>query len=619
MCGIVGVLHFEKDRPIRKDELKKMTDIIEHRGPDGEGFYINKNIGLGHRRLAIIDLETGNQPLISDDKYKILIFNGEIYNYIEIREELINKGYEFRTESDTEVILKSYEEWGYDCQNKFNGMWAFALWDEIKQELFLSRDRIGEKPLHYSVFENSFVFGSEMKSLFAYGIPKIPDLSLLEIYFVSTYIPDPYSFYKNIFKLEAGNYLVVKNGKINKYKYWDLPEIDESNMIKDKDYVYDQFEYLFRDSVNIRMRSDVPFGAFLSGGLDSSSIVSVMSELTNIPINTFTIGYPEKEFDESILAQQVADKFKTCHHTGKINPYDFDNILENVAFHYDEPFGDTSSIPTGYVSKFASEKVKMVLTGDGGDEVLSGYNSYAGVKLAQLYQKFPKLVQNKLPQIIAGVKQYSKGDVRLKLNKIENILTSSSLSFEERMIHKRSYIDLAIIKKLTSEISDIYPIEDYYFDIMKHCSYKNDFYKLMYLDIKYDLPNAYLVKVDRMSMAHSLETRAPFLDYRLIEFMVGVDKSLKMDGWERKTILRNTIGKTLPKRLLKAPKKGFDIPLTSWFKGEYFEDKIRINLKEVRNLLNSNTISTIVDDNNLNLSDNGSFIWMLMKVNKMIS
>lgn len=619
MCGITGVYHFDKDRYIDEQRLQKMTDIIRHRGPDGEGFYIKNNIGLGHRRLAIIDLETGDQPFVSDDEKKILVFNGEIYNYIEVREELKRKGHKFRTESDTEVILKSYEEWGHECQNKFNGMWAFALWDENKQELFLSRDRIGEKPLHYSVFENSFVFGSEMKSLFSYGIPKTPDFSLLEIYFVSTYFPDPFSFYKNINKLEAGKYLVVKNGKINKFTYWDLPEIDESNMIKDKSHIYDQFEYLFKDSINIRMRSDVPFGAFLSGGLDSSSIVSVMSEMSDFPINTFTIGYPEKQYDESVLAQQVADKFGCFHLTGNINPYDFDQILEEVAFHYDEPFGDTSSIPTGYVSKFASEKVKMVLTGDGGDEVLSGYNSYAGVKLALLYQKFPRSIQKKLPQIVSDIKQYSKGNIRLKFNKIENILASSSLSFTDRMIHKRSYIDLSTIKKLTANISGIHPIEDFYSDIMKKCSYKSDFYKLMYLDIKYDLPNAYLVKVDRMSMAHSLETRAPFLDYRLIDFMVKVDKSIKMDGWERKSILRNTIGKNLPKNLLKAPKKGFDIPLTSWFKGEYFEEKIRTNLNEVRNLLNNETVNSVVDDNNLNLSDNGSFIWMLMKVNRMIN
>lgn len=619
MCGITGVLHFEKDRIVEKDRLKKMTDIIRHRGPDGEGFYIDNNIGLGHRRLAIIDLETGDQPMLSDDKQLILVFNGEIYNYIEIKEELKLKGYQFHTESDTEVILKSYEEWGHDCQNKFNGMWAFALWDVRKQELFLSRDRMGEKPLHYSVFENSFVFGSEMKSLFSYGIPKIPDLTFLEIYFITTYFPDPHSFYKNISKLEAGTYLTVKEGKVKKYKYWDLPEIDESNMIIEKDYVYDQFEYLFKDSVKIRMRSDVPFGAFLSGGLDSSSIVSVMSEMTNIPINTFTIGFPEKDYDETILAQQVAENFGTIHYNGQINPYDFDKILENVAFHFDEPFGDTSSIPTGVVSKFASEKVKMVLTGDGGDEVLSGYNSYAGLKMASLYQRSPGLIQKKLPQFINEFKQYSKGSLRLKLNRIENILETSSLPFEQRMIQKRAYTDFSLIKNLTSNISDIYPIEDFYLDIFKKCSYKDEFYKLMYLDIKYDLPNAYLVKVDRMSMAHSLETRAPFLDYRLIEFMIGVDKKVKMKGWERKTILRKTIGKSLPKSLLNAPKRGFDIPLTSWFKDEYFSDKISNNLRKVKSLLDNDAISEIVDNNSLNLSHNGSFIWMMMKVNKMLN
>ena len=618
MCGITGIVHFDRLQSLDEQKLKRMTDVIEHRGPDSEGFYVDNHIGLGHRRLSIIDLQTGNQPMFSEDQKKVIVFNGEIYNYIEIREELIKKGYRFQSESDTEVILNAYEEWGYECQNKFNGMWAFALWDQTKQVLFLSRDRIGEKPIHYSIFENTFVFGSEMKSLFTYGIPKIADFSLTELYLMLAYIPEPYTFYKNIFKLKAGHYLIVKNQKVEEFKYWDLPEIDESNMLKDKDYIYEQFESLFKDSIKIRMRSNVPYGAFLSGGLDSSSIVSVMSGISEFPINTFTIGFPQKDFDESLLASDVAKKFHTSHHLGEINPDDFDTIINKIAFHYDEPFGDSSAIPTGYVSKFAREKVKMVLTGDGGDEVLSGYNSYVGIKIASLYQKFPHLIQNNLPRIVSILKHQTKGQLRLKMNKIDSVLNTSRLPFEERMIQKRANTDYLSIKKMTSKMEEIYPIEDFISDIMKKCSFKDEFYKLMYLNFKYDLPNGYLVKVDRMSMAYSLETRTPFLDYRLIEFMTGVDKNVKMQGWERKSILRNTIGRTLPDTLLNAPKKGFGIPLREWFKSGHFEDKINNNLKAAKSILDQETIELIVNENKEGLKDHGSFVWTLMMLNKMI-
>ena len=383
MCGITGIYHFNKERSVDKSQLKRMTDIIRHRGPDSDGFYLNGNIGLGHRRLSIIDLSTGDQPMFNNDKSISIIFNGEIYNYIELRQELIQKGHKFRTTSDTEVAIKSYEEWGFDCQNKFNGMWAFALWDERKKHLFLSRDRIGEKPLHYTIYNNSLIFGSEIKSLFAYGIPKRFETELIEIYLVLTYIPAPYTFYKDIKKLLPGHYLLIKNENVEEKKYWDLPEIDEDNMFTNKGKIYDKFDYLLKDSVKIRMRSDVPFGAFLSGGLDSSSIVALMSEISNFPVKTFTIGFDDTNFDESALAQEVAKKFNTEHFRGTVTPDKFEESLERIVFHYDEPFGDSSAIPTGYVSKFAADKVKMVLTGDGGDEVLSGYRGYIGLKFIE--------------------------------------------------------------------------------------------------------------------------------------------------------------------------------------------------------------------------------------------
>ena len=619
MCGIAGIYHFDRDRPVSKEKLKQMTDIIKHRGPDGYGYFIENNVGLGHRRLSIIDLNTGDQPMYSDDGNKVIIFNGEIYNYIELREELSMKGYVFKTNSDTEVVIKSYEEWGFDCQNKFNGMWAFALWDKLKQELFLSRDRIGEKPLHYSVYENSLVFGSEMKSLNMYGVPREPDYSLLELYLVFTNIPEPFSFYKNIKKLRAGHYILVKDGKVKEYKYWDLPEIDESNMITNKQLVYDQFNFLLKDAVKIRMRSDVPFGAFLSGGLDSSSIVSVMSENSNYPINTFTIGFPEKAFDESKLAEHVARKFNTNHNLGTVHPADFDEILNKAAFHYDEPFGDSSAIPTGYVSKFAAAKVKMVLTGDGGDEALSGYNSYLGLKISRMINRMPGFLKSSYLCINALASPILKGNIRYKSNKINDIIRTADLDFNERIAKKTIYTDFNHIKGLTTKVSsDIISIEDYLSDFMSKTSYKDSFYKLMYYNYKHSLPNDYLVKVDRMSMAHSLEARLPFLDYRLIEFMISVDKKVKLQGFERKSVLRKTIGKTLPDAILNAPKKGFGIPLVDWFMDDSFGNQIDVNLSSAGKLLSKKIINKIVEENRSGKRDNGNFLWTLMMLNKNI-
>ena len=616
MCGISGFLHFDKERPVDLAVLKKMTDIIYHRGPDAQGFYIKDNLALGHRRLSIIDLNTGEQPMYNDDKTVVLIYNGEIYNYIELREELRRYGYTFKTNSDSEVIIKAYQRWGIECQNKFNGMWAFALWDERKQQLLLSRDRIGEKPLHYTIFENTLIFGSEIKSILSYGVSKILNPELLEIYLTLSYIPAPFTFYKNILKLKAGYCLIIKNSKVKEHQYWELPQIDENNMNKDKREVYKNFENLFTDSVRIRMRSDVSYGAFLSGGLDSSSIVAVMSEISSYPIETFTIGFEEKSYDERFLAKLISNKFKTNHHEYIVEPEKFNVSLNNVSFHCDEPFGDSSAIPTGYISNFAASKVKMVLTGDGGDEVLSGYTIYQGEKFASQYQKLPGWIKKAVPSILSVISKPMKGPMRYKLNRIQNVCNSSNLDFENRFLSKSASIDLSLIKELVKGV-ETYPVEDFLGDFLKKCTYKDPFYKLMFLNYKLSLPDDMLVKVDRMSMAHSLETRTPFLDYRLIEYMVNVHKDIKMEKYERKSILRNTIGRKLPKSILFAPKKGFSVPLREWFKENNFSDKLE-ELENSMPYLDKKIIQRIIKDNREGDKDLGNFIWMLFILRNQI-
>jgi len=617
MCGIAGILHFDKERTIDFSVIKRMTDIISYRGPDGEGFHVNNNIAFGHRRLSIIDLNTGDQPMFNESKEIVLILNGEIYNYIELRNDLIKLGHNFRTMSDTEVIIRAYEEWGIECQNRFNGMWAFALWDENKQQLFLSRDRIGEKPLNYAIFDNSLIFGSEIKSIFEYGVPREIRPELIEIYLVLTNIPGPDTFYKNIFKLKPGHFILANIDGIREFKYWDLPQVDERNMLKDKSAIYEEFTFLFEEAVRIRMRSDVPFGAFLSGGLDSSSIVALMTKISKHPVETFTVGFPQKEFDESMLSELVAEKFKTNHHVGSVNPSSIELAIRRSVFHFDEPFGDSSAIPTYQVSNFAREKVKMVLTGDGGDEVLSGYNSYGGIKFSDIYSRLPVLLQKTLPKGIGVLSKAVNGEMRYKLNRVVRVLEAANHPFVERVAYKNAFIPLPIIKMLTSNINYRIKIEDYLYDVMKGIPYQDDFYRLMYLNFKYNLPDDYLVKVDRMSMANSIETRAPFLDHMLIEFMARVDKNVKLQGWEHKSILRNTIGKQLPEQLLNAPKKGFGIPLRDWFKNDYNADILK--LANIRLICDSKIIKKIIDDNTNGTRDNGNFLWTLIMIDEFIS
>ena len=616
MCGIAGFFHTDSERKCDSEVIQKMIKVITYRGPDGEGYFVKNNLALGHRRLSIIDLSTGDQPMFSDDKKIAIVYNGEIYNYIELREELRGYGYKFRTNSDTEVIIKSYQKWGLECQNKLNGMWAFALWDESRKQLILSRDRIGEKPLHYIETDKTVIFGSEIKSILAYGIPRKPNLKLMEIYLTLGYIPAPYTFFENIHKVRAGYCIVISPKGTKEHRYWDLPEIDENHMVTNKKEIYQKFTDLFTDSVKIRMRSDVPYGAFLSGGLDSSSIVALMSKNSSFPIETFTIGFDVKSYDERELAKRVARKFRTNHHEHMVKPGAFSESLINVVNHYDEPFGDSSAIPTGHVSKFASEKVKMVLTGDGGDEVLSGYTNYQGEKFASYYQNLPTWLKTSFPFIVSQISKPFRGSIRYKLNRMINVCNTSNMDFQSRYLSKASFIDIPIIKDLTSG-QEFYPVEDFLNDFLKGCNYNDPFYKLMYLNLKLSLPDEMLVKVDRMSMAYSLETRTPFLDYRLIEFMTNVHKSIKMNHFERKTILRETIGKELPGSILNAPKKGFTVPLREWFKGNTLADNIDY-LGNGITVLNNNTINKIIQMNMDGEKDCGNFIWMLFVLKKVL-
>ena len=459
--------------------------------------------------------------------------------------------------------------------------------------------------------------GLRMSIFFQAGLPKELQLELLEIYLVLKNIPAPYTFFKNVYKILPGHFLLAGENGIHVDPYWQFPEIDEDNPSRDEVHVLSEFESLLRDSVKIRMRSDVPFGAFLSGGLDSSSVVALMSDISAMPVKTFTIGYHQKDFDESPMARIVADRFGTEHYTGFVEPEKFDQILDHNVFHFDEPFGDSSAIPTGYVSRFAAEKVKMVLTGDGGDEVLSGYPSYQGLKFIERYLRIAKPVRLLTPFVINLMLKLSFGNIRYTLNRLNNFVESAEEDFNHRMIIKRAKPDLTQIKMLTKHLKGIIPIEDYITDRMNCCGYKDDFYRMMYLNFMHDLPNDYLVKVDRMSMAYSLETRVPFLDHRLVEFMVKVDKNIKMKGYDRKSVLKESVGKMLPPSLLLYPKRGFLVPIREWFKDQEFQSR-SLEFSAIEGILDFASVKKIFKDNYEGREDNGNLIWSLLVLKKVI-
>lgn len=592
--------------------VKRMADRIVHRGPDGEGFYVNGPLALGHRRLSIIDLKTGEQPMFSEDNRLSIVYNGEIYNYLELKKELAALGHRFKTDSDTEVILNAYDQWGEDCQLRFNGMWAFAIWDAKKGSLFLSRDRLGEKPMHYAVYDNSLLFGSEIKSLLAYGLPKKPDKRMMEIYLGLGYVPAPYSFYEGISKLEPGCCLSVVEGRVDHRRYWELPDVSEADLLCDKTKVNATFLELLTDSVRLRMRSDVPYGAFLSGGLDSSSMVAVMSDISRHPVETFTVGFENADYDERALARQVADKFRCRHHEGTISAETLPEALSRVLSHTDEPFGDSSAIATGYVAEYASKNVKMAITGDGGDEVLSGYSSYQSEKLSEIVNRLPRGIGKGIPWALKFISRPVGGRWRYKTNRFINALASAGDSFQNRLLSKASWINPGMLREfIPGENQGTIHLDEYLEQKMSPCRFKDGFYRNMYYNFKLSLPEDMLVKVDRMTMSHSLETRAPFIDYRLVEYMYRVPKDIKMKGFQRKSVLRDTVGKRLPADVRQAGKKGFVVPLRDWFR-DPASAKFLESLWKSDWGLNQNLVRQIVTENTTGKADHGNLIWLLL-------
>jgi asparagine synthase (glutamine-hydrolysing) len=563
MCGICGVFNLN-GAPADDDLVRRMTTAIRHRGPDGSGTYLAGPIGLGHRRLSIIDLEGGAQPMGSDDGRLQVVFNGEIYNFIELREELTSKGHTFRTRSDTEVIIHGYEEWGLDVVRRFNGIFAFALWDANRQQLLLARDHLGVKPLYYTKVGQRFLFASEIKALLADpDCPKDVDLRGLGQLFTLRYVPSPATLFRTISKLPPAHLMVVHPGGTTIQRYWNWkPSIAEGS----EGELVERYQSLLQDAVRLQMRSDVPVGLFLSSGIDSNALLAIMSEQINRPVHTFTIGFEQGErSNETDDARATAQKYGADHTEMIVGPRDYEKYYDRYLWDLEEPVGNETAAAFHFVSLIASQKVKVVLSGQGADEPWAGYDRYKGVKLSQFYSRLPNLLTDRMVRPLVGrfsrneklrraAESLDEPDLLSRFIKIYSFYTSTMKSnlfqpWIQREISANGVEAREALSHLQADVAGLDPLT-----------------QMLYIDTRANLPDDLLMVADKTAMANSLEARVPYLDYRIVEFVESLSPSLKLKGLRGKYLHKKALEKWLPHEVIHRKKKGFANPVDRWLR-----------------------------------------------------
>jgi asparagine synthase (glutamine-hydrolysing) len=607
MCGIAGYLLKDGQAESKRNVLEAMCDRVSHRGPDGSGMEFRGQAGLGHRRLSIIDLSGGAQPMSTADGRLTVVFNGEIYNFPELRKELEGKGCAFRTTSDTEVLLHGYNVWGDALPGRLNGMFAFALWDAPRKRLFAARDRLGKKPFYYHSSPQRFLFGSEMKSILAEpAVPRNVDPAAVDAYFSFGYIPAPATIFKDIRKLRPGHLLSWEDGRVAVSQYWDVAYKPDPDCKTEEDYV-DKLEVLLTAAVKRRLMSEVPLGAFLSGGIDSSTIVGLMAKVSGDPVRTFTVGFEEREFSEAPDALKVSQAFGTRHNEQFVKP-DAMAILPTLVWHFDEPFGDSSAVPTYYVSQAARREVTVILSGDGGDELFAGYNSYMKRDRYDRFKAVPAPLRRallggaarllpwnapgrNLLRHLGALEAFERGDVPEIFPPLKDALYS------------RDY---------ARAVGGADPADAFHYwgnapgDRLS---------RLQYLDTKVYLPEDIMMKVDRMSMANSLETRAPLLDYTVVEFAASIPPELQMKDGRGKYILRKMASRFLPPHVLAKKKQGFAIPREQWFRGElkaYAQEMLTSERFKKRGYFRPGTVESLLRGHAAGKRDYSMWIWCLI-------
>ncbi len=619
MCGIVGIIDTRGNSPIDRDLICRMNEIQYHRGPDQGNVHLEPGIAFGHRRLSIIDLSSGTQPLFNEDESVVVVYNGEIYNFPELMTELRDRGHRFRTRCDTEVIVHAWEEWGESCVEHFRGMFAFAIWDRNKQTAFLTRDRLGIKPLYYSLLPNGhLIFGSELKALCVHpGLSTEIDPLAVEEYFSYGYIPDPRTIYQDVYKLAPGHRLtVVREKRLGQpVQYWDIP-FDTQEARSESDLQEELISRL-REAVSIRLVSEVPLGAFLSGGVDSSAIVAMMASISNDPVNTCSISFGQKKYDESEYAAIVAKQYQAHHHVQQVDPDNFD-LVDTLAQVYDEPYADSSAIPTYRLCELARKQVTVALSGDGGDENFAGYRRYfRHLKEEQVRDHIPSGVRQPLFGALGRV--YPKADWAPRFLRAKATFETLARDTIEGYHHSVSIMDDMTRTRLFSKTFN-QQLQGYSASevLRRHAEYApvNDPVSLVqYLDLKTYLPGDILTKVDRASMAHSLEVRVPILDHKFVEWVSTLPVNLKLNGSEGKYLLKKAMERYLPNDILYRRKMGFAVPIANWFRGplkERVRKAVLGPVLEETGFFNRHFLESMVDEHQSGLRDYSGPLWSLL-------
>jgi asparagine synthase (glutamine-hydrolysing) len=627
MCGISGIFCFNEQHIIDEQLLKKMNNVQAHRGPNDQGYHIGKGVGLGHRRLSIIDLSGGHQPIYNEDDTVSVVFNGEIFNHHDIEKELKDKGHIFKTSSDTETIIHAWEEWGVDCVHHFRGMFAFIIWDENTKELFVARDRLGIKPLHYSLLsDGSVIFGSELKVLRQHPLCSNEISSeAIEDYLTFGYVPDPKTIFTNTFKLEAGHYLHLKQGelpsKLVSTQYWDLPW-QASEQLSSQE-IEDELIERLKDAVNIRMEAEVPLGSFLSGGVDSGAIVAMMSQLQEKPVTTCSIGFDVPEFNETDFAKLVADRYKTSHNLETVDHEDFE-LIDKLVDIYDEPYSDSSALPTYRVCELARKHVTVALSGDGGDELFAGYRRYRFHMAEQaLRDKIPTAIRKPIFGLLGKV--YPKLDWASQFLRAKTTFQSLAMTSSEAYLNSMSKLRHDERQTLYSnsfkEKLNGYNSNEIFENALAGKSFDDPLKEIQYLDYKTWVTGDINTKVDRASMAHGLEVRVPILDHQFVEWAFKVPSTLNLKGSEGKAEFKKQLEPHVPNDNLYRKKMGFRIPLSEWLRGPLkgkMTDLLTSETFQQTNIFKENRIKRMINEHVSGKKDHWAALWTLMMLGQFI-
>ncbi len=619
MCGITGVFDLTARREVDRERLARINDMLWHRGPDEAGLHLEPGLGLGHRRLSIIDIATGQQPLANEDETVWVVFNGEIYNFVDLIPELTRLGHRFHTRSDTEVIVHAWEQWGEACVEHFRGMFAFALWDRKREVFFLARDRLGVKPLYYAVSDDGWlVFGSELKTLAAWpGFRREIDDEAVEDYFGYGYVPEPRTIYKTALKLPPGHTLTVRRGQPlpAPREFWDVP-FQPLPAMRLEEAQSELIERL-REAVRIRLVAEVPLGAFLSGGVDSSAVVAMMAGLSDQPVKTCSIAFTEAAYDESDYARMVAERYRTEHHVDTVEADDF-SLIDELAHLYDEPFADSSAMPTYRVCQLARKQVTVALSGDGGDENFAGYRRYRWHSYEERMRRWlPLSVRRPLFGLLGRL--YPKADWAPKFLRAKTTFEAMARDTVEGYFHGVSVCSDALRDRLFSpsfkrRLNGYRAVEV----LRRHharCAHLDTVSQVQYLDMKTYLVGDILTKVDRASMAHALEVRVPFLDHKLMEWVSGLPVGFKLKGTEGKYLLKRALAPYLPHDVLYRRKQGFAVPLEHWFRGP-LQARLRTAVLSERmadtGYFDMRFVQRMLDEHATGRRDHSAALWSLL-------